>query len=433
MRMVDIIRKKREGGPLNDEEIKFFVGGYTCGLIPDYQASALLMAICLNGMDDRETASLTMEMAASGDSLDLSAIKGRKVDKHSTGGVGDKTTLVVAPIVAACGVPVAKMSGRGLGHTGGTIDKLSSIPGYRVDLSESEFIEQVNRIDIGLIGSSKNLAPADKRIYALRDATSTVESIPLIASSIMSKKLCSGCDCILLDVKVGSGAFMKTFPEAKKLAETMVAIGKHAGKKTVALLTDMDAPLGRAVGNSLELQEAIEVLKGGKDEALTSLCLELSAWMLFLADQGYLEQCRVMAQKALHSGAALQKFRRLIEAQGGDPSVIDDPSLLPGASYRREIKAQRDGYFAQMDAQGCGIAASMLGAGRERKEDTIDYGAGILFEKKVGNPLQKGDVIAVLYANSPDKFKEAEQVFRSSLKIAKTPPQNRPMILGAAK
>lgn len=433
MRMVDIIRKKREGGSLTDQELRFFVKGYTEGSIPDYQAAALLMAICLNSMDDRETASLTMEMAASGDSLDLSAIKGCKVDKHSTGGVGDKTTLVVAPIVAACGVPVAKMSGRGLGHTGGTIDKLESIPGYRVDLSEQDFIEQVNRIDIGLIGSSKNLAPADKRIYALRDATSTVESLPLIASSIMSKKLCAGCDAILLDVKVGSGAFMKTLPEAQKLAETMVSIGRHAGKKTAALLTDMDAPLGYAVGNSLELQEAVEVLKGGGDPVLSSLCLELSAWMLFLADQGYLEQCRTMAQQALNRGAALQKFKRLIESQGGDPRFIDDPSLLPQALHQREIKAPRDGYFARIDAQSCGVAASILGAGRERKEDTIDYGAGIRFQRKVGDLLQKGDVIAVLYTNAPEKFKEAEEVFRGGLKIAKTPPQKRPMILGAAK
>lgn len=433
MRMVDIIRKKREGDSLTDQELHFFVKGYTEGSIPDYQASALLMAICLNGMDDRETASLTMEMAASGDSLDLSAIKGCKVDKHSTGGVGDKTTLVVAPIVAACGIPVAKMSGRGLGHTGGTIDKLESIPGYRVDLSEQELIEQVNRIDIGLISSSKNLAPADKRIYALRDATSTVESLPLIASSIMSKKLCAGCDCILLDVKVGSGAFMKTLPEAQKLADTMVSIGRHAGKKTVALLTDMDAPLGYAVGNSLELLEAVEVLKGGGDPVLSSLCLELSAWMLFLAEQGYLEQCRAMAQRALNSGAALQKFKRLIESQGGDPHFIDDPSLLPQALHQREIKAPRDGYFARMDAQSCGIAASILGAGRERKEDDIDYGAGIRFQRKVGDLLQKGDVIAVLYTNAPEKFKEAEEVFRGGLKIAKTPPQKRPMILGAAK
>ena len=267
----------------------------------------------------------------------------------------------------------------------------------------------------------------------MRDATSTVESIPLIASSIMSKKLCSGCDAILLDVKVGSGAFMKTLPEAQKLAETMVSIGKHAGKKTVALLTDMDAPLGLAVGNSLELKEAIEVLRGGGDEALTSLCLELSAWMLFLAGQGYLEPCRAMAQKALKSGAALQKFRRLIEAQGGDPRVIEAPSLLPGASHRREIKAQKDGYFAQMDAQSCGIAASILGAGRERKEDAIDYGAGIWFQRKIGDLLQKGDVIAVFYTSAPEKFKEAEDVFRNGLKIAKTPPQMRPMILGAAK
>lgn len=433
MRMVDIIRKKREGFPLSDEELRFFVQGYTKGSIPDYQASALLMAICLKGMDDREIASLTMEMASSGDSLDLSAIKGLKVDKHSTGGVGDKTTLVVAPIVAACGVPAAKMSGRGLGYTGGTIDKLESIPGYRVDLSEKELIEQVNRIDIGLIGSSKNLAPADKRIYALRDATSTVESIPLIASSIMSKKLCSGCNCILLDVKVGSGAFMKTLPEAQKLAETMVAIGRRAGKKTVALITDMDTPLGLAVGNSLELQEAVEILKGQGDPALTSLCLELSAWMLFLADQGYLEQCRVMAQKALTSGAALQKFRRLIETQGGNPGVIDDPSLLPQALHRREIKALREGYFARMDAQSCGVAASILGAGRERKEDAIDYGAGIRFRRKVGDLLQKGDVIATLYTNRPETFKDAEEIFRAGLKIAKIPPQKQPMILGAAK
>lgn len=433
MRMVDIIRKKREGFPLSDEELRFFVQGYTKGSIPDYQASALLMAICLKGMDDREIASLTMEMASSGDSLDLSAIKGLKVDKHSTGGVGDKTTLVVAPIVASCGVPVAKMSGQGLGYTGGTIDKLESIPGYRVDLRENELIEQVNRIDIGLIGSSKNLAPADKRIYALRDATSTVESIPLIASSIMSKKLCSGCDCILLDVKVGSGAFMKTLSEAQKLAETMVAIGRRAGKKTVALITDMDTPLGLAVGNSLELQEAVEILKGQGDPALTSLCLELSAWMLFLADQGYLEQCRVMAQKALTSGAALQKFRRLIETQGGNPGVIDDPSLLPQALHRREIKAPREGYFARMDAQNCGVAASILGAGRERKEDTIDYGAGIRFRRKVGDLLQKGDVIATLYTNRPETFKDAEEIFRAGLKIAKIPPQKQPMILGAAK
>ncbi len=433
MRMVDIIRKKREGCSLTDEELTFFVKGYTDGSIPDYQASALLMAICLNGMDDRETAFLTMEMAASGDSLDLSAIKGQKVDKHSTGGVGDKTTLIVAPIVAACGVPVAKMSGRGLGHTGGTIDKLESIPGYRVNLSESEFIRQVNRISIGLIGSSKNLAPADKRIYALRDATSTVESIPLIASSIMSKKLCSGCDCILLDVKVGSGAFMKTLPEAQKLAKTMVSIGKHAGKKTVALLTDMEAPLGLAVGNSLELWEAIELLKGGGDPTLTSLCLELSAWMLFLADEGPLDRCRETAQNVLDSGAALQKFRQLVEAQGGDLQSIDNLSLLPCALYRREIKAESDGYLVRMDAKRCGIASSILGAGRERKEDDIDYGAGIRLERKIGDQVQTGDVIAVLHSNTPEKFGDAEEVFRGGLRISQTPPPKRPIILGTVK
>ncbi|MBP1582098.1 MAG: pyrimidine-nucleoside phosphorylase [Oscillospiraceae bacterium] len=428
MRMIDIIEKKKLGQTLSKAELDFFIEGYTAGTIPDYQAAALCMAIRLMGMDSRETADLTMAMAASGDQSDLRSIPGIKVDKHSTGGVGDKTTLVVGPMVASCGVPVAKMSGRGLGHTGGTLDKLESIPGFRINLPTEDFFHIVNTVGISLIGQTGNLAPADKKLYALRDVTATVDSIPLIASSIMSKKLASGADAIVLDVKCGSGAFMKTEEDAQALAEEMVAIGQHAGRNTIALITNMDRPLGRAIGNSLEVIEAIETLKQNGPTDFTELCVELAANMLLLAKKGYLEDCRAMAQQTLRDGSALRKFREMVSAQGGDPAVTEDYSIFPQASIITELPSPRSGFLSHMETQTCGLAAMVLGAGRATKEDSIDHAAGIVLSVKPGDRVEQGQTLATLYCNSPAAVPQAEQLLLGAFQITDRTADTQPLL-----
>lgn len=430
MRMYDIIHKKREGGELTREELRFFVLGFTRGEIPDYQASALLMAIFFRGMTRRETGDLTLEMAGSGDRVDLSALPGVKVDKHSTGGVGDKTSLIIGPIAAACGVTIAKMSGRGLGHTGGTVDKLESIPGLRTDIPRQEFFDIVKRTGLSIIGQSGNLCPADKKLYALRDVTATVESLPLIASSIMSKKIAAGADAILLDVKVGSGAFMKTLEDSRALAREMVRIGSQVGRQTVALITDMDMPLGRKIGNALEVQEAVEVLSGKGDHRLRSLCLELSANMVYLGRQAEtMEEARAKAVEAVCSGGALEKLRQMAEAQGGDGSYIVHPEQFAVSPAVVEVAAPEDGYITRLDAEGCGLAAVELGAGRETKESSIDFGAGIILLKNKGDRVEKGQPIARLYAQSEALCRRGEERFFQALEVGPQAPQTGPMIL----
>jgi len=398
--MIDIIEKKRNGKELATEEINFFVKGYTEGTIPDYQASALAMAIYFQDMSDREIADLTMAMIHSGETLDLSAIHGIKVDKHSTGGVGDTTTLVLAPLVAALGVPVAKMSGRGLGHTGGTIDKLESIQGFHVEITTDQFIDLVNREKVAIIGQTADLAPADKKLYALRDVTATVDSIPLIASSIMSKKIAAGADAIVLDVTTGAGAFMKNEEDAIRLAETMVRIGNHVGRKTMAVISDMSQPLGYAIGNALEVKEAIDTLKGEGPDDLTELVLALGSQMVVLAGKATtLEEARNMLKEAIASGAGLAKFKKFVANQGGDPSVIDHPEKLPQAKYAIDLPAKTSGYVSKMVADQIGVAAMMLGAGRATKEDKIDFAVGIVLRKKVGDRVEAGEPLATIYAN----------------------------------
>ena len=428
MRMVDIIHSKRIGHGLTDEEIAFVVQGCTDGSIPDYQLSAWLMAVCINGMDERETTVLTTRMALSGDSIDLSGIGGITADKHSTGGVGDKTTLIVAPIVAACGVRVAKMSGRGLGHTGGTIDKLESIPGFRTAIGGREFIDIVNRIGLCITGQTGNLAPADKKLYALRDVTATVDSIPLIAASIMSKKLAAGADCILLDTKTGSGAFMKTPEEAAELARMMVTIGERAGRKVAALITNMDIPLGHAVGNALEVSEAILTLQGVGPADLTEICLVLAADMLWLAGKGSSEICRSLAEQALGSGAALERLTLMVEAQGGNPEVIAHPDRLPKAPFSHEVRAPRDGYISAMDTEEIGRASMLLGAGRLTKDSAIDSGAGIVLAAKTGNFVRAGESVASLFASKEGLFSEAETAFMAAIQFSDNPPKPQPLI-----
>ena len=398
MRMYDIIAKKRDGGTLTRAEIAFAVNGYVDGSVPDYQMSALLMAIYLRGMTDAETAELTDVMAHSGDMVDLSAIQGIKADKHSTGGVGDKTTLVIAPIVAACGVKIAKMSGRGLGHTGGTIDKMESVPGTRTSLTQEEFFKQVNEIGISVIGQSGKIAVADKKLYALRDVTATVGCIPLIASSIMSKKLAAGSDAILLDVTMGSGAFMKNLDEAVELARLMVSIGTAHGRKVAALITDMDTPLGHNIGNSLEVMESMDVLKGHGPADLTEVCLQLAANMLVLADKGTPAECRAMAEAVIADGSAFAKCKEMFAAQGGDTRVLDDYSLFeqPAASF--ELLAEQDGYIVANDAEKIGSASVLLGAGRQKKGDPLDFAAGITLHKKRGDYVKKGESLATFYS-----------------------------------
>ncbi|QGY86524.1 pyrimidine-nucleoside phosphorylase [Staphylococcus epidermidis] len=403
MRMIDIIEKKRDGKSLTKEEIEFFVNGYTNGEVPDYQASSLAMAIFFQDMNDEERAPLTMSMVNSGEKIDLSDINGIKVDKHSTGGVGDTTTLVLAPLVAAVGVPVAKMSGRGLGHTGGTIDKLESVKGFNVEISEKDFIKLVNDNQVAVIGQSGNLTPADKKLYALRDVTGTVNSIPLIASSIMSKKIAAGADAIVLDVKTGSGAFMKTLDDAEALAHAMVRIGNNVGRNTMAIISDMSQPLGNAIGNALELKEAIATLKGNGPKDLTELVLTLGSQMVVLAEQATsLDEARQMLIDAIKSGKALNKFKTFLSNQGGDDSIVDSPEKLPSAKYQVEFKAKKDGYITEIIANEIGIASMMLGAGRQTKEDVIDLGVGIVLNKKVGEHVEKGENILTIHTNTKE-------------------------------
>lgn len=400
MRMIDIIEKKRDGKSLSKEEIEFFIKGYTEGDIPDYQASSLAMAIFFQDMNEEERAALTMAMVNSGDVIDLSKVNGIKVDKHSTGGVGDTTTLVLAPLVAAVGVPVAKMSGRGLGHTGGTIDKLESIDGFHVEISEADFIKLVNEDQVAVIGQTGNLTPADKKLYALRDVTGTVNSIPLIASSIMSKKIAAGADAIVLDVKTGNGAFMKTLEDAEALAHAMVSIGNNVGRNTMAIISDMSQPLGRAIGNALELKEAIDTLNGQGPEDLTELVLTLGSQMVVLAERAStLEEARQLLNEAIENGSALDKFKTFLENQGGDASVVDSPELLPTAEYQIDYKAKSSGVVSELIANEIGVASMMLGAGRQTKEDDIDLSVGIVLNKKVGDNVNEGESLLTIHSN----------------------------------
>ena len=428
MRMYDIIHKKRNGGELSDEEIDFLVRGCTDESIPDYQLSAFCMAVYFRGMTDRETAALTLAMAKSGDCIDLSGIDGYTVDKHSTGGVGDKTSLIVAPIVAACGGKIAKMSGRGLGHTGGTVDKLEAIPGFRTELTPDEFISQVNNIGLCIVGQSGELAPADKKLYALRDVTATVESIPLIASSIMSKKLAAGSQGIVLDVKTGSGAFMKTAGESETLAKEMVAIGKAAGRKIAAVITNMDIPLGNYIGNSLEVIEAVKTLMGEGESDLTEVSLTLATQMLCFVTDKSEEECRAMAEKAIEDGSALNKLREMITAQGGNADVVDDFSLFKQPKYQIEIRSEKEGFISHTDSEKIGIASVILGAGREKKGDPIDPSAGIILKKKTGDFVEKGQTLAVFHTDDSTKVKDAEKEFFDALTFSDTKPDNQKLI-----
>lgn len=423
-RFVDLIQKKKNGETLTKEEIDFMITDYVAGKIPDYQMSAMLMAIYFNGMENEELAAFTLAMRDSGDLVDLSPIEGIKVDKHSTGGVGDKTTLIVGPIVAACGVPVAKMSGRGLGFTGGTLDKLESISGFRIDLSAEEFFETVKKTGISVIGQTGNLAPADKLLYALRDVTATVDSIPLIAASVMSKKLAAGSDKIVLDVTTGSGAFMKNTRDAKKLAKHMVAIGNHAGKETVAILTGMEEPLGFAIGNNMEVKEAIEVLKGDGPEDVKEVSVALAGMMLSLGLENVSHsQGKRMAKKALSSGQAFEKFKEMVQAQGGDIRYVEHPEFFERDAFEGEVLAAEDGFLSGMDTEKIGVAAGLLGAGRETKDSVIDMSAGIYLKKKIGDTVKKGEPIAICYAGTKEKLNRGMAMFESSIRYSKEAPR----------
>lgn len=428
--MYDIIDRKKNGEELTKSEIEYFVGGFTRGEIPDYQASALLMAIWFCGMNDRELADLTLSMAHSGDMINLDAVDGFTVDKHSTGGVGDKTTLIVAPAVAACGGKVAKMSGRGLGFTGGTIDKLESIPGFNTSVGEKEFIDNVNKIGLCIAGQTGEIAPADKKIYALRDVTATVDSIPLIASSIMSKKLAAGSKGIVLDVKCGSGAFMKTYEDAKLLAEKMTAIGQRAGRKTVALITNMDIPLGRAVGNALEVKEAVKILKNEQKDELYEVSVALAAHMLSLVNSKDIYECEKMIRFAIENGSALEKLKEAVGAQDGDISYIDDTSKFIDVSVCIEYKAEKSGYINKIDAQKIGRASVLLGAGREKKDDVIDFGAGIYLCKKTGDEVREGDTVARLYTNKNEYADSALAVIKEAFDYSQKKPYIGKTVLG---
>ncbi len=431
MRMYDVILKKRRGQKLSAAEIQFFVNGYTGGEIPDYQAAALAMAVFFQGLEPEETADLTMAMARSGDQADLSSIPGIKVDKHSTGGVGDKTTLVLGPLVAAAGVPVAKMSGRGLGHTGGTIDKLEAIPGFQAALDNRRFLEQVNRVKLAVVAQTGHLAPADKKLYALRDVTATVDSIPLIAASVMSKKIAAGAGAIVLDVKVGSGAFMKNIEDAFCLAGTMVDIGSQVGRETVALVTDMDQPLGYAVGNALEVKEAIDTLKGHGPGDVRELCLELAGEMIMLAG---IENERVTArgrlEQIIDSGLALDKLKDFIRAQGGNPEVVNKPELLPTAPVVYPVTAHSEGYVSGIQAEQIGLAAMLLGAGRATKEDAIDLSVGVVLRKKIGDRVSAGEILAEIHANRDTDLTGAGQMIKVAYLTGKNPSPVRPILLG---
>lgn len=428
MRIYDIISKKRDGFELTNEEIAFFIKGYVSGDIKDYHAAALLMAIYLRGMTDREMVCLTQEMAHSGDMLDLSAIEGVTVDKHSTGGVGDKTTLIVAPIVASLGCKVAKMSGRGLGHTGGTVDKLESIDGFNVALEPEKFIETVQKTGICVVGQTGDLAPADKMLYSLRDATATVASVPLIASSIMSKKLAAGSQCIVLDVKYGSGAFMKTPEDAEELSKKMVAIGKGAGRRIAAVITDMDTPLGKNIGNSLEVIEAVEILKNGTMSDLTEVSVELASNIVRLARNLSYSEARSKVESALKDGSAYRKFIEMVSAQGGNTELIEDTDKFKKAKYKKEILSPCAGYISFMDAEKIGSSSVVLGAGRVNKEDAIDYSAGIILHKKTGDKVKKGEAIAELFTNDSEKIPSAEELFLSAFRFSDSAPDKKPLI-----
>ncbi|MBM7584419.1 pyrimidine-nucleoside phosphorylase [Bacillus pakistanensis] len=414
MRMVDLIEKKRDGKELNTEEIQYIINGYTDGSIPDYQVSALTMAIFFQGMTEKERADLTMAMVESGDQIDLTAIEGIKVDKHSTGGVGDTTTLVLGPLVAAVGVPVAKMSGRGLGHTGGTIDKLEAVPGFHVEIENEEFIRLVNENKLAVIGQSGNLTPADKKLYSLRDVTATVNSIPLIASSIMSKKIAAGADAIVLDVKTGAGAFMKSLDDSKALAQAMVNIGNNVGRKTMAVISDMSQPLGFAIGNALEVKEAIDTLRGEGPKDLTDLCLALGSHMVYLANKAStLEEARQKLEEAIKNGSALKSFKTFLQSQGGDASVVDDPDTLPKAKYVVELPAKEEGYVSEIVADAVGTAAMWLGAGRATKESQIDLAVGLELRKKMGDFVKQGESLVTIHSNQEDIEKVKEKLYES--------------------
>ena len=428
MRMFDIIRKKRDGLALSEQEIQWFVNNYVKGEIPDYQASALCMAIYFRGMSIEETTALTFAIRDSGDKLKFNNINGLRVDKHSTGGVGDKTSLVVTPIVATLGVKVAKMSGRGLGHTGGTVDKLEAIPGFKTDLPTEEFEEIVNRVGIAIVGQNATLAPADKLLYALRDVTATVDSLPLIVSSIMSKKLAADDDCVVLDVKTGSGSFMKTKEQSRELAEWMVAIGKAAGKRMRALITDMDRPLGYAIGNSLEVIEAIDTLKGKGPEDLTELSIALASHMLVISDRGNYEECERNVRRVIESGEALMTFANMVEAQGGNKEWILNPEPFPVATHSMEVKAETSGYITGVDTEGYGTASLLLGAGRNTMADKIDFSAGIKLVKKTGDKLEKGDTIAILYTSEEHRFAAAAKRLIDATHIGSRKPDDAPLI-----
>ncbi len=428
MRMYDIIKNKRDNKELTKEEIEFFVKGYTDGSIPDYQASALTMAIFFNGMTEKETATLTLAMAESGDTVDLSLFGDKTVDKHSTGGVGDKTTLIVAPIVASLGCIIAKMSGRGLGHTGGTVDKLESIEGFNTSLTNDEFFTQVKNIGIAVVGQTGNLTPADKKLYALRDVTATVDSIPLIASSIMSKKLAAGSHTIVLDVKCGSGAFMKTPEDAKALATEMVKIGKNNGRNMAAIITDMNTPLGKNIGNSLEVIEAIEILKGNGADDLRFVASALATQIVALSKNIPVTEAEDLVNDAIKSGKALEKFKEWISHQGGNGNWIENPDNFPKAEFKEDIISEKDCYISSMNAEEIGISSVILGAGREKKEDTIDFSAGIVLNKKSGDKVAKGDIIATLYTNNKDSLKTAKEKFFSAIEFSNENPKEIPLI-----
>lgn len=431
MRAYDVILKKRNGEKLTYDELKFMVSGYVSGEIPDYQMAAFLMAVYFRHLDPEERTWLTEIMADSGDKVDLSEIPGIKIDKHSTGGVGDKTTLVVGPLVAALGVPVAKMSGRSLGHSGGTIDKLESIPGFRTELSIDDFLKNVREIGIAIVGQTADLVPADKKIYALRDATATVDEVSLIAASIMSKKLAGGADGFVLDVKVGSGAFMKTYGQARELAEAMVQIAKSKGKKAVALLTNMDVPLGRMVGNALEVLEAVETLQNNGPEDFTELCVHVASWMCHLAERGSMERCRELVLDALRSGAGLAKFREMVSRQGGDGRVADDPrNILPISTETTDFRAESSGYLFFIDTEKVGVAANYLGAGRAKKDDQIDHSVGIEILKKTGATVEKGETLARLYVSRRSDVEMALELLRKSFIISNERPKVQDVILG---
>lgn len=434
MRMLDLIHKKRGGVTLTREEIQFFVQGVTHETIPDYQTAAFLMTVCFQGMNPKETAQLTEAMMHSGDTIDLSVIEGVKVDKHSTGGVGDKTTIALGPMVASCGIPVAKMSGRGLGHTGGTIDKLESFPGFQTALPIDRFMKQVNDIKVAVAGQTANLAPADKKLYALRDVTDTVENISLIASSIMSKKLASGADAIVLDVKTGSGAFMKTRQEAVDLAWAMVKIGEHMGRETVALVTDMDQPLGRAVGNVLEVKEAIDVLKGVGPEDITGLCVQLGAWMLVLGKKAAsLEEGEKAMRESISSGRALERMKQFVTSQGSDSRYVDHPDLLASAAHLVEVISPEEGVVTHIDAESIGMAALTLGAGRETKDSVIDLSVGLILHKKIGDAVKQGESLATLHANDLTKAEEAKSIVQKAYIIGRKAPGKNPLIYEVIK